>query len=52
MMEEKAFEILHFSARYPKGAKKYPYFVHNLVWRALDPEFKSLCLRIVIIIVM
>ena len=46
MTEEHSFEILHFSVRYPKDPldpPKYPYFVHNLVWRALDPEFKSLC---------
>lgn len=40
---DKAFEILHFSVRYPKGVKQYPYFIHNLVWRAIDPEFRSLC---------
>jgi hypothetical protein len=43
MMEERGFEILHFSARYPKGVSRYPYFVHNLVWRALDKEFRSIC---------
>jgi hypothetical protein len=46
-MEERTFEILHFSARYPRritDPPKYPYFVHNLVWRAIDPEFKSLCI--------
>lgn len=46
MTEERSFEILHFSVRYPKDPldpPKYPYFVHNLVWRALDSEFKSLC---------
>lgn len=46
MTEERSFEILHFSVRYPKDPldpPKYSYFVHNLVWRALDPEFKSLC---------
>ena len=41
--EEKTFEILHFSVRYPKSVMQYPYFVHNLVWRALDPEFRSIC---------
>jgi hypothetical protein len=41
--DEKTFEILHFSARYPRGVSQYPYFIHNLVWRALDPEFKSIC---------
>jgi hypothetical protein len=43
---KKAFEILHFSVRYPGSITdppRYPYFVHNLVWRALDPEFKSVC---------
>lgn len=44
--EGPSFEILHFSVRYPKrktDPPQYPYFIHNLVWRALDPEFKSLC---------
>jgi len=41
--DEKTFEILHFSARYPRGVSQYPYFIHNLVWRALDPEFRSVC---------
>ena len=41
--EEKTFEILHFSVRYPRAVMKYPYFVHNLVWRPLDPEFRSIC---------
>jgi hypothetical protein len=41
--EAPSFEILHFSVRYPKGVKQYPYFVHNLVWRALDPGFRSVC---------
>jgi hypothetical protein len=49
IMEEKdepGFEILHFSVRYPEritNPLKYPYFIHNLVWRALSKEFKSLC---------
>jgi len=43
MTEERSFEILHFSVRYPRKVSQFPYFVHNLVWRAIDPEFKSLC---------
>jgi hypothetical protein len=43
MTEERSFEILHFSVRYPWKVSQFPYFVHNLVWRAIDPEFKSLC---------
>lgn len=46
MTEERSFEILHFSVRYPNrktDPPEYPYFIHNLVWRALDPEFKSMC---------
>lgn len=43
MIEERSFEILHFSVRYPRKVSQFPYFVHNLVWRAIDPEFKSLC---------
>lgn len=45
-MTEKSFEILHFSVRYPwpiTDPPQYPYFVHNLVWRVYDEEFKSLC---------
>ena len=42
--EEKTFEILHFSIRYPKAVMKYPYFVHNIVWRAHDKEFKDFCI--------
>lgn len=45
-MTEPTFEILHFSVRYPwnkTDPPKYPYFVHNLVWRALDPEFHAFC---------
>ena len=38
------FEILHFSAKYPKHQTEYSYFVHNLVWRAIDPDFKSICM--------
>jgi len=43
MTEERSFEILHFSVRYPRKVSQFSYFVHNLVWRAIDPEFKSLC---------
>jgi hypothetical protein len=44
--EAPSFEILHFSVRYPKritDPPKYPYFIHNLVWRAHDKEFKNVC---------
>ena len=41
---DRSFEILHFSIRYPKAVMKHPYFVHNVVWRALDKEFKEFCL--------
>lgn len=46
-MDSPSFEILHFSVRYPNDPldpPQYPYFIHNLVWRALDKDFKSLCL--------
>ena len=46
MINEKTFEILHFSVKYPKritDPPKYPYFIHNLVWRALDKEFHDFC---------
>jgi hypothetical protein len=45
-LEAPSFEILHFSVRYPKrqtDPPEYPYFIHNLVWRAYDEEFKSVC---------
>lgn len=48
MTDEKSFEILHFSTKYPRNICKppqYPYFVHNLVWRAIDPDFKEYCLN-------
>lgn len=44
MTDEKTFEITHFSIRYPQAVMQYPYFVHNIVWKALDPEFKQFCL--------
>lgn len=40
---DKSFEILHFSVKYPKGVPQYQYFIHNLIWRVFDPEFKSVC---------
>lgn len=42
--EDRTFEILHFSIRYPKAVMQHPYFVHNIVWRAHDDEFKQYCL--------
>lgn len=45
-VEAPSFEILHFSVKYPKritNPPKYPYFIHNLIWRAHDKEFKSIC---------
>jgi hypothetical protein len=45
-MDSPSFEILHFSVRYPNDPldpPRYPYFTHNLVWRAIDPEFHSFC---------
>lgn len=41
--QEPGFEILHFSVKYPKNVSEYVYFTHNLVWRALDPDFKEFC---------
>ena len=44
--DEPGFEILHFSVRYPEritNPPKYPYFIHNLVWRALDKDFHNFC---------
>lgn len=38
------FEILHFSIHYPRPVMKYPFFKHNLVWRAYDKEFKDVCM--------
>lgn len=43
----KDFEITHFSVRYPwdkSDPPEHPYFVHNVVWRAHDEEFKQFCL--------
>lgn len=42
--QDRGFEILHLTMRYPKGGK-YNYFFHNIVWRALDSDFKEICLR-------
>lgn len=44
MTDEKTFEITHFSIRYPRAVMQYPFFVHNIVWKALDPEFKDFCI--------
>jgi len=41
---DRSFEILHFSIRYPKAVMQYPFFVHNIVWRAHDKEFKDYCI--------
>jgi len=44
---EKTLEILHFSVRYPRSKADppaHPYFIHNVVWRAIDPDFKNLCI--------
>lgn len=41
--QERGLEILHFSVKYPK-VSQYSYFIHNIVWRALDSDFKSVCL--------
>ena len=41
--QERGLEILHFSVEYPK-VSQYSYFIHNIVWRALDSDFKSVCL--------
>lgn len=42
--QEKDLEILHFSVKYPRRVTEYPYFIHNVIWRAHDSDFKDFCL--------